>query len=154
MAQIILVGCNKGGSGKTTTAVNLAVALAREHSVCLVDADRQRSASKWYERRENSNLDLSITLIERLGNITQTLKNLAPNYDYLIVDVAGRNSRELITGAVVANIILGRQHLRRYLFWVYSHIPLFQLGMSCNVGLNLVKHFLTWPYTFRINLIN
>ncbi len=45
--MITIVGCNKGGAGKTTTAVNIAVGLARDgFDVVLVDADAQRSASR------------------------------------------------------------------------------------------------------------
>lgn len=105
--MIVVVGCNKGGAGKTTTAVNLAVALARRGSdVCLVDADPQRSASRWYAEREAAGLVPSITLIEKRDNITATLKTLGEKFDHVLVDVAGRNSRELITGAVVADLII------------------------------------------------
>lgn len=105
--MILIVGCNKGGAGKTTTAVNLAIAIAQKGAdVCLVDADPQRSASRWYAEREEAGLTPTITLVEKLDNITQTLKNLDPKFDHIIVDVAGRNSRELITGAVVADQII------------------------------------------------
>lgn len=40
--MILVVGSNKGGSGKTTLATNLAVALSQKQlKVCLVDADPQ-----------------------------------------------------------------------------------------------------------------
>nr|WP_176704167.1 AAA family ATPase [Pseudomonas sp.]QDK64839.1 plasmid partitioning protein ParA [Pseudomonas sp.] len=105
--MIVVIGCNKGGAGKTTTTVNLAIALARRGSdVCLVDADPQRSASKWYAEREAAGLKPAITLIEKRDNITATLKTLGEKFDHVLVDVAGRNSRELITGAVIADVII------------------------------------------------
>lgn len=105
--MIVIIGCNKGGAGKTTTATNLAVGLAMTgKDVCLVDADAQRSAARWHQDRESAGHTPSITLIEKRDNITQTLKSLNEKFDFIIVDVAGRNSRELITGAVVADVII------------------------------------------------
>ena len=105
--MITIIGCNKGGAAKTTTAINLAVGLAmRGEDVCLVDADVQRSASRWYAERENAGLMPAITLIEKRDNISQTLKSLDQKYSHVIVDVAGRNSRELITGGTVAHQII------------------------------------------------
>lgn len=105
--MITIIGCNKGGAGKTTTAINLAVALAnRAYDVCLVDADAQRSAAKWHAEREANEVTPAITLVEKGGNISNTLKILGQKFDHVIVDVAGRNSRELITGAVFADQIV------------------------------------------------
>jgi chromosome partitioning protein len=105
--MITIVGCNKGGAGKSTTATNLTVGLAKGGAdVCLVDADQQRSAAKWYKEREAAGLISSITLIEIRDNIASTLRSLDGRFDHVIVDVAGNNSRELITGSTVAHQII------------------------------------------------
>lgn len=45
--MILTVGCHKGGVGKTTTSVLLALQLAATAPTVLIDADRQGSASTW-----------------------------------------------------------------------------------------------------------
>ncbi|WP_096147986.1 AAA family ATPase, partial [Enterobacter hormaechei] len=105
--MITVVGGNKGGSGKTTTASNLAIALAHEgQDVCLLNGDLQRTAAKHPAEREASGIEPTFTLIEKFDNLTQTLRALDEKYDHVIVDVAGRNSREFITSGVVAHQII------------------------------------------------
>lgn len=105
--MITVVGGNKGGSGKTTTASNMAIALAHEgQDVCLLNGDLQRTAAKHHAEREASGIEPTFTLIEKFDNLTQTLRALDEKYDHVIVDVAGRNSREFITSGVVAHQII------------------------------------------------
>jgi chromosome partitioning protein len=47
MSQVIAVGNLKGGTGKTTIAVNIACALAERQRVALIDADVQAAAVSW-----------------------------------------------------------------------------------------------------------
>ena len=51
----------KGGTGKTNTAVNLAVASQLAgHPTALIDLDPQASAAKWGDRREGNTPDVSL----------------------------------------------------------------------------------------------
>ncbi|HXQ49730.1 MAG TPA: ParA family partition ATPase [Stellaceae bacterium] len=53
-ATVIAVAQRKGGAGKTTLAVHLAVTFAaRGCSVALIDTDPQGSLGQWYKRRED-----------------------------------------------------------------------------------------------------
>ncbi len=105
--MIILIGSQKGGCGKSTTAVNISAELAvKGHDVVLVDADRQSTVNNWaMDRAENKDLS-KVHCIQKYDNIRDTLLDLSTRYEYVIVDAAGRDSRELRTGMTAANILI------------------------------------------------
>lgn len=105
--MIILIGSQKGGCGKSTTAVNISAELAgKGHDVVLVDADRQSTAANWaMDRAENKTL-AKVHCIQKYDNIRDTLLDLDKRYEYVIVDAAGRDSRELRTGMTAAHILI------------------------------------------------
>lgn len=51
MAIVITVAQQKGGTGKTTLAANLAVALAPTSRVALLDIHPQKSLTRWHAIR-------------------------------------------------------------------------------------------------------
>jgi chromosome partitioning protein len=104
--MILLLGGEKGGTGKSTVAVNLATWLARGGvDVIIIDTDPQRTAAQWVERR-NTIPDLPrIHCVEKYGNVYDTAQDLAQRYDQVIIDAGGRDSEELRTSLVVANMM-------------------------------------------------
>ncbi|PSU42632.1 chromosome partitioning protein ParA [Photobacterium frigidiphilum] len=112
MGKIILLGHQKGGVGKSNTAVNLAVAIAKEQfkgetdRILLIDADPQATLYRWSQRRDENNEVNSFPCIRLDGNITAQVKREAEKYDYVIIDAAGRDSREMRSAMLACNIML------------------------------------------------
>jgi chromosome partitioning protein len=107
--KTIIVGCNKGGASKTTTATCLSVALAQAgSSVFLLDADDQLSASKWSKKREALGDDslAQVTVAYRDGNLSPFIRSLEGKYDFCVVDVKGAVTRELSTAMAIADILV------------------------------------------------
>jgi chromosome partitioning protein len=104
--MIVLLGGEKGGTGKSTLATNLAVWLARQgRDVILVDTDRQRTASHWADRRNAINGLAAVHCAEKHGNVFYAVRDLAQRYDEVIVDAGGRDSEELRTALVAAHLV-------------------------------------------------
>ncbi len=101
---MILVGGEKGGSGKSCLAQNLAVYFARDKKaiVLMVDCDPQRTTSDWIQAR-NSDPSLSaINCIQLYGKIRNDLLSLKQHYDYVIVDCGGQDNLALRAAMSVA----------------------------------------------------
>ena len=74
----------KGGTGKSSTAVHLAVWLHRKQASCLlIDSDNQKSSSNWL-----SSLDQPINhqIISGTDVLSDSLPKLAEEHDWLVVD--------------------------------------------------------------------
>lgn len=105
--MIILIGSQKGGCGKSTTAVNIAAELANQGlDVVLVDADRQSTAANWVNDRNLNTALAKVHCVQKYDNIRESLLDLNQRYDHVIVDAAGRDSRELRTGMTAAHLLI------------------------------------------------
>lgn len=104
MTVIRLIGSQKGGPGKSTLATNLAVAYAMDgRDVALVDGDRQRSAARWHADRIENGHQPAIVCLEKLDNMRETLIDLNNRFGEVVVDVAGRDSKEMRTAMLAAH---------------------------------------------------
>jgi len=87
--MIISLLNQKGGVGKTTLAVHLAMALSqRGNRVLMVDADPQGSALDWAASREGETAFPVIGLPK--ATLHKELPKLAADYDFLVIDGAPR----------------------------------------------------------------
>ncbi|MCD9524813.1 AAA family ATPase [Photobacterium carnosum] len=112
MGKVILLGHQKGGVGKSNTAVNLAVAISKEKyqgetdRILLIDADPQATLYRWAQRREENETSNAFPCIRLDGNVTKQIKREADKYDYVIVDAAGRDSREMRSAMLAVDLML------------------------------------------------
>ncbi len=85
MGQIIGFINQKGGCGKSTVSVHFAYwfTVIKKKNVLLVDADAQKSSSKWLE-----GMDITIPhiVLNSPDDLLEQLPTLVTDYDYLIVD--------------------------------------------------------------------
>ncbi len=101
--MIVLFGSEKGGTGKSTLASNVAVALAKQgRDVMLVDTDRQLTASHWADRRNAEDGLAAVHCAEKHGNVYHAVRDLAQRYQDVVIDAGGRDSEELRTSLVAA----------------------------------------------------
>jgi chromosome partitioning protein len=104
--MIILIGGEKGGTGKTTLATNLAAKRALAgRDVLLIDTDQQGSANYWAQSRDESEAKpRRVACVQKFGKGLQAeVQDLAKRYQDIIIDAGGRDSVELRAGLVVAD---------------------------------------------------
>ncbi|RDH41729.1 AAA family ATPase [Zooshikella ganghwensis] len=105
--MIILVGGEKGGSGKSCLAQNIAVYLKQKgRDIKIVDADPQGTTIFWIKEREANEDVENIPAEIATGNIRETLKALSEKHQDIIVDAGGQDSEALRSAMTVATHML------------------------------------------------
>ena len=118
--SIISVLNPKGGCGKTTISTNLARALHdRGQSVLIVDSDPQGSARDWHAASEDNPLEL--VALDRPNNV-KTLRSMAANYDYVVIDGAAKLEDMIAAAIKVSDFILTPVQPSPYDIWAASDL--------------------------------
>lgn len=104
--KTLLILSQKGGSGKTTLAVHMAVCTVRQaRKTALIDLDPQGSAYGWNESRdEPRKLDATQATASQLADFLQQAK--AGGIDLAIIDTAPHSDSAAAIAAQLADLIL------------------------------------------------
>jgi chromosome partitioning protein len=104
MPTVIAILNQKGGSGKTTIATNLAHALKRDnYTVLLIDSDPQGSARDWNEA-SGGNI-IPVVGLDR-ETLAKDLQAISQGYDWIVIDGAPQIVKLSAAAVKAADLIL------------------------------------------------
>ena len=95
----------KGGSGKSTLCISLAVAAQQEgRSVCILEMDRQATVSDWAEHRRADTPEVAQIDATQLDDIMTRLRD--SDFDYVFIDTPGVDSPGSLAAIRAADLCL------------------------------------------------
>lgn len=101
----IAVVAEKGGVGKTTVALNLAVAAVQKgRTAAIIDVDPQATASKWTDRRSDEYPWVVPTHAARLGVAIEQAKTQGVNF--IVIDTPPHSGTDAAEAARRADLVL------------------------------------------------
>lgn len=122
--MILAVGNIKGGVGKTTLSVNIAIARALAgRDVLLVDGDEQRTAITFTDLRTEQIGSPGYTVVGLQGASLRTqVRQLAEKYDDIVIDVGGRDTGSLRAALTVSETLLIPVQPRSFDIWAVDQV--------------------------------
>lgn len=95
----------KGGSGKSTLCINLAVAAQEAGaSVCILEMDRQATISDWAEVRKSDSPEVAFIEATQLEAVLNRLADC--EYDYVFIDTPGVDSPGALAAIRAADLCI------------------------------------------------
>jgi chromosome partitioning protein len=89
--KVISLVTQKGGSGKSTLCVSLAVAAQEAGStICILEMDKQATVTQWAQAREGRPPEVAQITADRLDHVIDRLRGA--KYDFAFVDTPGIDS--------------------------------------------------------------
>lgn len=102
--SIISIVNQKGGCGKSTTAVHFAFWLAKNYAVTLIDADSQQSSSGWLSSIQSPEIPYQAILDPE--DLFEAIETAGEKYDLVVVDGPGSLSEVTKTILDVSDLTL------------------------------------------------
>src|SRR5271166_2154492 len=103
--KTVAILSGKGGSGKSTIALHLAVAAERRgHSVAVLDVDPQASSATWADSRESETPSVTSLQPSRIAKALETAKEAGASL--AIIDTAPHSADAAMIAAEAADLVL------------------------------------------------
>jgi|TARA_B100000927_G_scaffold69756_1_gene55272 chromosome partitioning protein len=126
LSKVITISQQKGGTGKTTLAVHLAMAFIKYHDlkVAIIDTDPQGSLGKWFMIRtekkvSNQNLTFKTASLWGAQYESKTLKN---DHDIVIIDTPPKIESDARPSIEAADLVLIPMAASHVDFWATGAI--------------------------------
>ena len=126
LSKVITIAQQKGGTGKTTLAVHLALAFIKYHNlkIAIIDTDPQGSLGKWFMIREekklsNDNLTFKTASLWGAQYESKTLKN---DHDIVIIDTPPKIESDARPSIESADLVLIPVAASQVDFWATGAI--------------------------------
>ena len=123
--MIVTVGNTKGGVGKTTLAVNIAIARALAgRDVWLIDGDRQGTAQTAIAIRAEAGHQPGIACATYPDGPTlrSQVQQQRAKFDDIVIDAGGRDSTALRAALILSDVLLVPFQPRSYDVWALEDI--------------------------------
>ena len=126
LSKVIAIAQQKGGTGKTTLAVHLALAFIKYHNlkVAIIDTDPQGSLGKWFmirteKKLSNDNLTFKTASLWGAQYESKTLKN---DHDIVIIDTPPKIESDARPSIEAADLVLIPMSASHVDFWATGAI--------------------------------
>ena len=123
--KIIAVANTKGGVGKTTVALQLAIGRARQgKSVWLIDSDRQQTALTALAIRDSQGIEpvIACAAYTDAAQMRAQIKHQKDKWDSIFIDVSGVDSSALRTALAICDVLVVPFQPRSFDVWGLSQI--------------------------------
>ncbi|PAF50474.1 ParA family protein [Helicobacter sp. 13S00477-4] len=104
--MIITIANQKGGSGKSTLCLNIAMKFFLDKKdIVVLDTDVQKSIETFSDIRLEKGMEC-FPLFNRTGNITDIVKQMMSKYENILIDTKGEDSLESRKAMLLSDLII------------------------------------------------